>query len=254
MLAIYRGFCFLFYALRFVTVTAIIKLRLRGNHAECLWKLAEATHIYCGMTLRKFNFTVSTTGLEYLKPPYLAVCNHLSYLDIPVLATARPTQFVSHTGVRRSPLVGELAASAGTLFIDKSNPSSLTKDIAYLADMLRQGAGITIFPEGTTFDGSYVRPFHPALIQAAIDAEVPVVPIRIEYTTVNGTPLTKENKDLLYLYGSSPFLPHMFNVIRNVRSAAVKITVLPPIPTKVLSRKDLAAVAQQCVSVGFKTV
>jgi 1-acyl-sn-glycerol-3-phosphate acyltransferase len=41
---------------------------------------------------------------------------------------------------------------------------------------------VCIFPEGTTSDGTQVLPFHGGLLQAAIDAQVAVQPMRLDYS------------------------------------------------------------------------
>src|SRR4051812_31806504 len=49
----------------------------------------------------------------------ILVCNHLSYLDIIVLAATRRQVFLSKREVRNWPIIGALAQCAGTLFINR---------------------------------------------------------------------------------------------------------------------------------------
>jgi 1-acyl-sn-glycerol-3-phosphate acyltransferase len=49
-----------------------------------------------------------------------------------------------------------------------------------MAEALKEGDILAVFPEGTTGDGSSVLPFHSGLIQAAISADVPVQPVAVQ--------------------------------------------------------------------------
>jgi 1-acyl-sn-glycerol-3-phosphate acyltransferase len=51
-----------------------------------------------------------------------------------------------------------------------------------LTTHLQAGQSVCIFPEGTTSDGTQVLPFHAGLLQAAIEAGVPVQPIHLGYS------------------------------------------------------------------------
>ena len=44
-----------------------------------------------------------------------------------------------------------------------------------------RGEILAVFPEGTTGDGRTLLPFHPNLLQAALQADVPVQPIGLRF-------------------------------------------------------------------------
>jgi len=48
--------------------------------------------------------------------------------------------------------------------------------VHHVAERLQAGDEISVFPEGTTGDGSELLPFHANLFQAAISAGAPVLP------------------------------------------------------------------------------
>jgi 1-acyl-sn-glycerol-3-phosphate acyltransferase len=50
-----------------------------------------------------------------------------------------------------------------------------------MAQCLRDGDVLAIFPEGTTGDGSTLLPFHANLLQAAISADAPVQPVALQF-------------------------------------------------------------------------
>jgi 1-acyl-sn-glycerol-3-phosphate acyltransferase len=50
-----------------------------------------------------------------------------------------------------------------------------------MADAMRNGDVVAVFPEGTTSDGRELLPFHANLIQAAIQVEAPVQPMSLQF-------------------------------------------------------------------------
>jgi 1-acyl-sn-glycerol-3-phosphate acyltransferase len=50
-----------------------------------------------------------------------------------------------------------------------------------VAQRLREGQSICVFPEGTTTDGTHLLRFHANLVQAAFEASAPVVPLAVQY-------------------------------------------------------------------------
>jgi 1-acyl-sn-glycerol-3-phosphate acyltransferase len=112
---------------------------------------------------------------------HLTAANHISWLDIPVLSALEPTRFISKSEVRHWPIAGSLAVAAGTFFLRRGKggtPPLLEK----LTPYLRAGGSVVLFPEGTTTAGAEVRPFHPRLFSAAIEAQRPVQPVTLQYT------------------------------------------------------------------------
>lgn len=113
--------------------------------------------------------------------PVLLVCNHLSWLDILAIHAARHVRFVSKSDVRRWPVIGTLADGAGTLYIERERRRDALRVAHHMAEALRAGELIAVFPEGTTSDGQDVRPFHANLLQAAISAAAPVQPMALRF-------------------------------------------------------------------------
>jgi 1-acyl-sn-glycerol-3-phosphate acyltransferase len=50
-----------------------------------------------------------------------------------------------------------------------------------MANSLRKGDVLAVFPEGTTGDGIGILPFHANLIQSAIEAEAPIQPLALQF-------------------------------------------------------------------------
>lgn len=116
----------------------------------------------------------------------LLICNHVSFIDIFVLNALLPTGFVAKSEVSRWPLLGWMAARAETIFIARGSVRAAHGTQQQLAAALRAGHRLTIFPEGTTSMGSQVLPFHGALFQGAVDANVAVHCLAIAYVGADG--------------------------------------------------------------------
>jgi 1-acyl-sn-glycerol-3-phosphate acyltransferase len=113
--------------------------------------------------------------------PVLLVANHVSWLDIVVMNAARHSRFISKADVQRWPLLGSLAKGGGTLFIERESRRDAMRVVHHMVEHLRSGEVLAVFPEGTTGDGTTVKPFHANLLQAPISANVPVQPVAIRY-------------------------------------------------------------------------
>jgi len=121
--------------------------------------------------------------------PVLLVANHSSWLDILVMNAAQPVRFVSKADVKRWPVLGTLVTGAGTLFIEREKRRDAMRVVHQMAEGLRGHARLAVFPEGTTGDGRALLPFHANLIQAAIVAEAPALPVGLRFVdTATGEP------------------------------------------------------------------
>jgi len=110
----------------------------------------------------------------------LLVANHVSWLDVPVLGGLGTIAFLSKAEVRGWPVMGWLAAAAGTQFIARGSGQANAVG-ERIGNHLGNHGCLALFPEGTTTDGSEVKPFYPRLLAAATHAGVPVVPVALRY-------------------------------------------------------------------------
>jgi len=175
-------------------------LRLLAIAACLAWGLAVATLVFplapafLRLPLRKLwaGCMLDAAGVELrvegaaIAPGALLVANHVSWLDILVLASRAPAVFVAKSEVRRWPAIGWLAARAGTVFLRRASGRSLLAAKSRIAGLLRDGRGAAMFPEATTSNGETVLPFRSGLMQAAVDAGRPVQAIAIAYRDERG--------------------------------------------------------------------
>ena len=129
-------------------------------------------------------------GQPVASGPALIVSNHISWLDILVIHAARYCRFVSKSDIRDWPLVGALATHSGTLYIERASRKDALRMVHDMADALRNGDVVAVFPEGTTSDGLGLLPCHANLIQSAIAAEAPVQPMSLKFVDAHSGQLT----------------------------------------------------------------
>jgi 1-acyl-sn-glycerol-3-phosphate acyltransferase len=164
----------------------------------------------------------------------LIVANHSSWLDIHALLGVLPARFISKADVRHWPLIGWMALSAGTLFLERSRKSDAARMNREMADLLRAGECLSLFPEGTTSDGSDVLPFFPSLLQPAIDAEAKIWPLAIRYLDRQGAP----TRTFAY-FGEMTLFESLLKAIREP-GFQIELTFLPPVAAAHTQRRELA--------------
>lgn len=149
--------------------------------------------------------------------PLLLVANHISWLDILVMDAAQPARFVSKSDVKAWPLLGSLVTGAGTLYIERESRRDAMRVVHQMADSLRAGDILAVFPEGTTGDGVDLLPFHANLIQAAISANAPVLPVGLSF--VDGA--SGRRSDAPTFVGETTLLQSIWATLRATQLQAV---------------------------------
>ncbi|MFJ4916824.1 lysophospholipid acyltransferase family protein [Streptomyces sp. NPDC088726] len=186
-------------------------------------------------------------GIRACAPGVLVVANHVSWLDIPLVAAVCPGRMLAKSDIRHWPVLGPLAALGGTLFVERERLRTLPATVRGLAAALRGGARVVVFPEGSTWcgRGSGGR-FRPAAFQAAIDAGAAVQPLRIRY--LGGPPDHRAPAGAAAFVGDDPLTVSLWRVVRAAGLTA-EIRVLAPIPAgAVPGRRELAGLAQSAVA------
>jgi 1-acyl-sn-glycerol-3-phosphate acyltransferase len=98
-----------------------------------------------------------------------------------VIHATRHCRFVSKSELRGWPLLGTLATGAGTLYIERAQRKDAMRMVKDMAQSLREGEVLAVFPEGTTGDGIGMLPFHSNLIQSAIEGDAPVQTLALQF-------------------------------------------------------------------------
>ncbi len=169
------------------------------------------------------------------KQAALVVSNHISWMDILALQAAMPVVFVAKSEIKSWPVLGWMVSLAGTCFIDRSRRTALRTVHSTLTEHLKTGQSVCIFPEGTTSNGEQVLPFHAGLLQAAIEAGVPVQPIRLQYSHLAAAYV--DDLTLLTSLGSVLLTPHL----------SVSVQALPRLSIEGATRQTLGIQAHAAI-------
>ena len=177
--------------------------------------------------------------------PVLIAANHISWLDIPAIMAAHPARFVSKSDVRKWPVLGWIVACGGTLFIERDKKRDALRVVHRLAESLKEGDALAIFPEGTTADGHALLPFHANLLQAAIATETPVQPIALRYS---------DEASLISVaaayVGDVNLVQSLWSVVM-AEQLRVCVRILPAQGTRKLDRRSLAQHVQAEIDVAL---
>ena len=128
-----------------------------------------------------FAVRVEVLGRTAPRRGRLVVANHRSTIDIAILLSTFGGRMVSRADVAGWPIVGAAARAVGTVFVDRQSATSGATTIRAIRDVLRAGDTVCLFPEGTTFEGDEVRPFHAGAFVAAVRSGAEIVPVGIAY-------------------------------------------------------------------------
>lgn len=168
---------------------------------------------------------------------YFIVANHMSYLDAPILAAFRPGAFVTSMEMRAVPVLGLITELGGCLYVERRSREKIQNEISSIETALKQGFNVIVFPEATSTNGEKVLQFKRPLFAAAIKTGTPVLPIVIQYESINGVPVTVANRDSLCWYGDMSFGPHFIGLLAQ-KKIKVRIKILPEIPVTENSCRD----------------
>lgn len=192
--------------------------------------------------LRIFGFRARRYG-EALPDPVLFVANHVSWLDITLLHSQRAACFVAKAEIAGWPLVGWLAARAGTIYHRRGSPHSLTTVMQVMVERLRDDRSVAVFPEGgIDHTGSvlHVRVFHARILQAALDAGVPVQPVALRYSRDG-----RAWQGVTFQRGES-FLANFFRLLGEPTLDA-EVHFLAPVPNGGDGRRRMAEAARAAI-------
>lgn len=134
--------------------------------------------------LRGSGATLVVRGLERVDwtRPHVLVANHQSMIDICALfrAVPVPLQFLLKQELSRVPFVGAYARAMGMIFVERSSARDARRRMHEAAGLVKAGATLCVFPEGTRSRDGEVLPFKSGAFQVALDAAADVVPVAIE--------------------------------------------------------------------------
>lgn len=169
----------------------------------------------------------------------LLLANHVSWLDILVMASATGCAFVSKSEVKDHWLVGWLADQRETLYIDRQARRSVDMQIAAIAARFDHRLPLAVFPEGTTSDGTELLRFRPALLAAAtpLPENAAVRPVAIDY---------RDDREFVGWVAPETGAQSAKKILSRWKPIRVDVIVLDPL-TASMDRKAMAAEAHDAI-------
>jgi len=196
---------------------------------------------YYMLAARSWGVRVKLEGEFNTSRPLLVVSNHCSYVDIPVLGSLAPLHFTPKAEIRHWPVIGYLCRLADCIFIDR-NPRKTAENMKALHKAMQRGWMISLFPEGTTNDGTEVKPFRSSYFQLAEDG-LPVQPVTVSYHAPDGSPLSTEHLRKVVWIDEDEFGTHLLQFLAQPPVLAV-VTCHPA--TSIAAFDDRKQLAAQC--------
>jgi 1-acyl-sn-glycerol-3-phosphate acyltransferase len=190
--------------------------------------------------LRVFGITVEVVdGIpERAHRGRLVVSNHRGVCDILVLWTTLGGRMVSRADLSRWPFIGMAGRRLDTVFVDRARATSGASTIRAVRSLLRAGSSVTMFPEGTTYGGDEVRPFHPGGLSAAIGTGAVIIPVGLAYSRGSQAEFLDES-----------FLEHASRMAAAPPSR-VAVAIGPPVEVAANARsRELAETCRAAVAV-----
>lgn len=183
------------------------------------------------------DLTLTVTGA-------LLVANHISWIDICVINAVLPAAFVAKEEVRHWPLIGWLAAKNDTVFLRRGSRGHARIINQEIAAILGQNKYVAVFPEGTTTDGTHLLHFHAALIQPALTASYPVMPVAISYWETDGT------RSLAPSYAGDISLGQCTRAILRRKKTIARLRVMSALGMNGEDRRQVALAARAAICAG----
>ncbi len=217
-----------------VALALSIRLTPRGRIAP-----EAVSRWWNGRLLKILHVRLSVRG-QGLDGQRMVVSNHISWLDIPVIACGELTRFVAKAEVSGWPVAGFLATTVGTFYI-RRGAGGTKQLIQSIARHLAGGGCATLFPEGTTSTGEDMLKFQPRLFGAAIDSGSPIQPVAVRY----GRAANGEN--IAAFVGEQTLLDNLLRLLKEPE-LTVELSYCAPIyPAAGQDRASLAQAAQAAI-------
>jgi 1-acyl-sn-glycerol-3-phosphate acyltransferase len=231
-----------FYYLRCL-VGGLFVLRSRGHalkwRNQNLGSWARATAGIMGLTVNVQNRPPSA--------PFLLISNHLSYVDVVVLASQMHCTFIAKSEVAGWPIIGLLCSAVDTIFIDRNRKRDVLRAMKTAETAFERGLGVVLFPEGTSTGETTPQPFKSSLLEFAARQRLPVHYASVSYVVPHGERPAAES---VCWWGSMTFHDHLFRLLQLAEFEA-KLTFGPQ-PVIDEDRHVLAAKLWSAVSAQLK--
>lgn len=220
------------------------------------WRLAGLWH---RTVSRILGLEVRLSGLERKPNATLYAANHISWIDILVLGGYLPNaSFIAKSEVAGWGLLGNLCALHKTEFVNRGRRTDSARQRDYLAERIKAGHSLILFPEGTNTSGVHLAPFKSSLFSVAehvtahTEEPLRVQPVTLAYTEVNGMPLVRSQKPRVAWLGDVELFAHLQQLLNQARTV-VTVELHDPITLDDANcRKELARYCEAEIGKGLE--
>lgn len=127
--------------------------------------------------------TLTIKGQKNFAPDenYIVLCNHNSFMDVPITTPAIPgaNKTIAKVELSRIPLFG-LLYKTGSILVDRKSDVSRKESYGKMKDVLHAGMHMCIYPEGTRNKTKLpLKSFHNGAFKLAVDTGKSIIPALI---------------------------------------------------------------------------
>lgn len=165
----------------FISASLILMLPVHG-----LWRLlgrhSPWPRLFLQFAGKTAGADVTVTGSPLTKN-VLFIANHVSWLDILILAGKTGSAFVAKSDMAPWPVIGWMATLNNSVYVARDQRLDVGAQALAMKTALETGQPLTLFPEGTTSNGSELLPFRSSLIASVTPPPqgISIQPVAIDY-------------------------------------------------------------------------
>jgi len=231
------------YVLIILRVIGLLILLLLCVPLHYLWRLLGLDRLWprvflagvgvvCGLQLRRHGKRVHSA---------LLLANHVSWLDVPALSHAANSAFVAQDGLAQFGLFKWLCDMNETVFIARHRRTDVSRQTDDIRAAMDHGGTLTLFPEGTTSDGTGLLPFKSSLLGALepLPEGAVIQPVLLAYAEV---------PEIAWV-GDEPGLDNFKRLLARLRPIRIDVRFLAPLAGEELTnRKTMSAAARERIA------
>src|SRR5581483_8883038 len=137
-------------------------------------RFAAFARVWMGIYLPLIGCPLKVKGRKHFAPGenYVVVCNHNSFMDVPISYPAIPggNKTIAKIEMARIPLFG-LIYKTGSVLVDRKSEASRRESYLQMRRVLDMGLHMCIYPEGTrNLTDQPLKSFHDGAFRLAIDS------------------------------------------------------------------------------------
>lgn len=162
------------------------------------------------------------------------LANHVSWIDICALAGATGSAFVAHDGLAQVSPLRWLCEMNDTVFIARQRRTTVAEQVEQVRRAIHASPALTLFPEGTTSNGSELLPFKSSLLSAleSLPAGIRAHPVLLDYGP---------EAPAIAWVGDEPGVNNFKRIVARREPIELTIHLLPPLSEKEVADRKLAA-------------